>query len=134
MRRAENWPGLLATAIEEARNRPFVWGEHDCALFAADVVLKMTGQDLAADFRGLYASKTQAIKILGAAGGLDAVVTGLLGWPLYHPKLAQRGDVVMVDTPEGRALGICNGATAACAGPDGLTFVEMTLWLTAWRV
>jgi hypothetical protein len=52
MKRYEDWPQRLVAAIEAARGRPFSWGAMDCCLFAADVVLAMTGVDYAAGFRG----------------------------------------------------------------------------------
>ncbi len=134
MRRFEDWPRRLAAAIEAARGRPFSWGEHDCALFAAGVVRELTGEDLAASFRGRYRSKAEAVAILGARGGLEAVATSALGAPLGTPALAQRGDVVLVQTDEGLALGICCGPHAAVTGPQGLAFAPMPAWLKAWRV
>lgn len=134
MRRLPDWPARLDAAIEAARARPFQWGAMDCSIFAADVVLALTGRDFAESFRGRYSTRAEAVALLGARGGLEAVVTGFLGQPLPTALLARRGDVVMVETPEGRALGICVGQKAACAGPQGLTFVPMPGWLSGWRV
>lgn len=134
MRRLWDWPRRLASAIEASRAKPFVWGEHDCALFAAGVVHELTGQDFAAEFRGRYDSHAGAVALLGARGGLEVVVTAALGAPRALPRLAQRGDVVMVDTDLGPALGVCAGGYAACAGPEGLQFVPMERWQRAWEV
>ncbi len=135
MRRFEDWPRRLDAAIEAARARHFSWSEgHDCCLFAADVVLALTGRDFAESFRGRYSTRAEAVALLGARGGLEAVVTSYLGQPLPTALLARRGDVVMVETPEGRALGVSVGGKAACAGPQGLTFVPMAGWLSGWRV
>lgn len=134
MRRFEDWPRRLAAAIEAARTRPFTWGRHDCALWAADWVLACTGEDLAAGFRGRYATRAQAVALLGARGGLEAVVTSALGAPLATPRLARRGDVVSVTTDEGPALGVCDGPRAWFVGPHGLIAKPMAAWTTAWRV
>lgn len=134
MRRVPDWPSRLAAAIEAARGRPFCWGAHDCLLFAAGVVQAITGVDPAAEWRGRYDSRASAVHHLATRGGMEAVVTVSLGSPRAYTVLAQRGDVVMVQTPDGPALGICNGADAACAGPLGLTFAPMTRWLRAWQV
>lgn len=134
VKRFEDWPRRLAAAIEAARGRPFCWGTHDCALFAAGVVEALTGKDFAAELRGRYTTRAEAVALLGARGGLEAVVTTALGSPRAYTALAQRGDVVMIDTDDGPALGICNGATAACAGPEGLQFAPMSLWQKAWEV
>ena len=134
MRRVEDWPRRLAAFVERARHRPFQWGVNDCALLAAAWVLEAAGEDFAAPFRGRYEDKAVAVALLAARGGLEAVVTAALGAPLAVPALARRGDVVMVETAEGRALGVCVGAVAACAGAAGLAFVEMGQWRQAWRV
>lgn len=134
MRRYEDWPKRLAAAIEAARERPFRWGEHDCALFAASVVEAITGVDPAVQWRGRFDSRAKAAHYLAERGGLGTVVTAALGAPLPYVTLAQRGDVVMVDTEEGPALGVCNGAHAACAGPEGLALVPMPAWRLAWKV
>lgn len=145
--RAENWPELLLDTVEDRRSKPFAWGENDCALFAADCVLVMTGEDFAAPFRGRYSTAAGSIKALKKFGGgsLEATATAALGEPIL-PRLAQRGDVVLflsLPSPAGGggaggegvpALAVCVGSHAAAAGPDGVTWVPMDLWLKAWRV
>lgn len=134
MTRFPDWPRRLDVAIEAARRRPFCYGTVDCALFAADVVLALTGVDLAESFRGRYSSRSEAVALLGARGGLEAVVHEALGEPLPTPLLARRGDVLMVKTPEGPALGICDGIRGQFAGPQGLAARPMSEWEKAWRV
>lgn len=48
--------------------RPFVWGEHDCALAIADWVGRHTGCDPAAHLRGRYASEGEARALMGPLG------------------------------------------------------------------
>jgi hypothetical protein len=135
VKRFEDWPRRLAAALEAARRQPFSWGEQDCALFAAGVVLAMTGADLAAAFRGRYATRAGAVALLGARGGLEAVATEALGAPLANARLARRGDVVMTGSEDGPALGVC-GAGGLCwfAAPGGLTTRPLTAATMAWRV
>ena len=49
MQRLDDWPTLLADAIKGAARLPFSWGGAnggtDCALFAADCCLAITGTD-----------------------------------------------------------------------------------------
>jgi len=61
-----NWPTLLHKFLAERMNTPFVWGKHDCCLFACDAVLAMTGEDLAGDFRGKYDSALSAVRTMQA--------------------------------------------------------------------
>lgn len=135
LNRVENWPEILLALVEDRRSKPFAWGENDCALFAADCVLAMTGEDFAAAFRGRYTTAAGSIKALKrfGAGSLESTATAALGEPI-SPKLAQRGDVVLFDAVTGPALAVCLGGNAAAAGPEGITWVPMDLWTKAWRV
>jgi len=137
MRRREDWPERLGAVVDAARRRPFEWGRFDCALFAADAVAAMTGEDLAAPFRGRYRTRAGASRALRRAGyeSLEALCMALLGQPLDTPTLAQRGDVVLLEAGNGPQLGVCVGAQAAapCEG-EGLVFAPLSLWRTAWRV
>jgi hypothetical protein len=114
-------------------------------LFAADCVRAITGVDPAASYRGHYASQRGARAVLrrhvGAGlkpatthNALSAAWTAALGTPLAHPYLAQRGDVVLVDTDAGAAAGVVVGGAIAAAGPVGLIFLPLRLARRAWRV
>lgn len=134
MVRREDWPLRLNAWLDSIRARPFEWGRHDCVLAAADAVEMMTGRDPAAAFRGGYASRKEAVLVLAEHGGLAAMVSAALGAPLATPRLAQRGDLVLVDTPEGPAVSVVLGAQAAGPGKAGVVFSSMGSWLVAWRV
>jgi len=134
MTRLEYWPQILADFIAAA-DRPFCWGSWDCGLLAADCVLAMTGVDIAAEFRGRYTTARGARRVMrGSMAEMMARVSETYGMPEIRPAQAQRGDMVMVDTPLGDALGICVGARIACAGPDGLTMLPLSAARCAWRV
>ena len=134
--RRPDWPERLAEAVRAARGRPFAWGRHDCALFAFDCVRAMTGVDHLAAFRGRYRSAKGAARALKRIGGvetLEELVVGIFGQP--EPIVAaQRGDVVLLDTERGPALGVCLGARSAFAGPDGLAYAPTASARAAWRV
>ena len=128
--RYEDWPERLNTFIESRRNAAFVFGETDCCMFAADAVLTITGVDLAADLRGTYSTKLGAAKVLSERGGVAGVVT----LPAIPVLMAGRGDVVMIETPDGPALAVCIGSKIAAMSADGLAFVGMDTAITAWKV
>ena len=133
--RREDWPLRLNAWLDSVRDRAFAWGQFDCALGAADAVFAMTGVDYAVEFREAYFSKRNAVRLLAERGGLEALVTQALGAPLDGPKLAQRGDVVLVDSGgEGPALAVVIGASAVAPSPAGVVFVPMARWTKAWRV
>lgn len=135
--RFEDWPVRLASFIEGAEKRPFLWGEWDCCLLAADWVLAATGFDAAADFRGKYATAAGARRLIKKHGDMLTMVRSLTeahGMREINPKMAQRGDVCLVESIHGDALGVCIGARIACAGIDGLTDLPMPFAKAAWRV
>lgn len=131
--RLPGWEARLAEAVEAARGVPFVWGLHDCAIWAFDVRRALTGQDAAAAWRGRYRSARGARAVLrrrlGAASHAEAA-TAILGPPLAAPMLAQRGDIVLASD----AFGVCLGRDCAFLAPEGLTFRVLTDIETAWRV
>jgi hypothetical protein len=133
--RREDWPERLLAFVEERRATPFGWGVNDCALFAADAALAMTGHDFAAPFRGRYRTAAGARRALRANGAasLEDFVTQALGAPVA-PALARRGDVVLFDAIDGPALGVALGAQAAAAGPAGTALVPLARWVKGWRV
>jgi len=133
--RRQDWPLRLNAWLDSVRERAFSWGEFDCALGAADAVFAMTGVDYAVEFRQAYFSKRNAARLLAERGGLEALVTQALGEPLDGPKLAQRGDVVLVDSGvEGPALAVVIGAAAVAPSPAGVVFVPMAQWKVGWRI
>lgn len=136
MRRKQRWPSILAEQIEAARDKPFAWGSHDCALWAADVVRAMTGEDIAAAYRGAYDDERSAreamLRIDG--GGLRAIGNRAFGPALNNVAMAQRGDVALVDVDGREAAGIVAGPRVAVPGPDGLQFAPLDSIVAAWAV
>ena len=136
MTRRPDWPERLAEVVAAAMGRHFAWGEHDCALFACDCAAAMTGEDPGLSFRGRYKTArgaAGAIMRYGKVRGIEELALRTLGAPI-EPAFARRGDVVLVDTDLGPALGVVTAAGAAFPGPDGLTFLPITEALKAWRV
>lgn len=133
LERADNWPEILSGVIEGARERPFCFGTHDCALFAADAVLAMTGTDLAARYRGTYSDERGALRLMGERGALHAMACEALGEPI-DPALALRGDVVLTAQQGRYSLGVCVGRQFASPGKAGLLFFSMGRADCAWRV
>lgn len=133
MTRKENWPDILAEQIKAAETRPFSFGEHDCLMFAANVVLAMTGKDVAANLRGDYHDERSAIEALRFFGTLHDVAIACFGEPV-DPKFAQRGDVVMLLRDGRESLAICEGARACAPGAQRLEWARMSEALCAWKV
>jgi hypothetical protein len=133
--RVQHWATRAYHEFLLARAKmPFAWGANDCASFAADGILAMTGVDIAADFRGRYtdeASALAAIKtITGGTTIADAAAWcatkhALAEWP--YPLLAKRGDLV-VFTAGGRlqaGLVHLTGAHVVAPGEKGLMLMRI---------
>lgn len=143
MARVEKWDLRLDEIVIQSQSRQFRYGGgegfQDCALFAADCVLAMTGVDYASELRG-YKSKIDAYRIVSTYGSLEAMVTALLGKTPIHPAFAHRGDV-MLGSPElapgeeGDEIGICLGIHVAYPQvPSGLRLLPRTTARLAWRI
>lgn len=127
--RLDNWEKLLNDYLSQVG--PFEWGANDCCLFAANGVLAMTGEDYAKPYRGYKTAKGALGKLKDI--GVDGVATKALGEP-KPPTLAKRGDVVLFESGDGLALGLCIGAKIAAVGQDGLVMLPMNQAIQAWSV
>lgn len=137
MTRRSNWPRLLADFIAEKRAQPFDWTRNNCALFAADWVALCTGVDPAAELREQVTSALSAGRVLRERGGMVQLAREVCfrwEWPEIAPRLAQRGDLAVHETPQGPAVGVVIGALVACAGKDGVVVNPLKHCVTAWRI
>lgn len=127
-----DWHNRLIAVIRAAEKRPFLWGEHDCCLFAADCAEAMTGDNFADGWRGTYDSETGAKKALLRGGGSLEKVLGkyLDEVPL---KLAQRGDIAVVENAGTRCAGVIYGGALWVPGETGLVCLRVKP-LSTWRV
>lgn len=132
--RVQDWPERLHDFM--ARDHVFDWATCNCALFAADAVLEMTGVDFAKAYRGPKTKRgmiNRLHKLCG--GGVEDVATQSVGQPMASPLMAKRGDVVSYDFGEGPALGVCIGSHAVFVSEhDGVVNVPCKLWRKAWSV
>lgn len=127
-----DWHNRLIAVIRAAEKRPFLWGEHDCCLFAADCAEAMTGDNFADGWRGTYDSETGAKKALLRGGGsLEKVLTKYLDE--VPVKMAQRGDIAIVENAGTRCAGVIYGGAVWVPGETGLVCLRIKP-LSAWRV
>jgi hypothetical protein len=131
--RKETWDVDLMNFIKSRETTAFEWGVFDCTLFAADCAKIMTGVDLAEKYRG-YTTEMGAALIMGRAGGLRALVTSGVG-PEISPKMARRGDWVLLDESDRYSLGVCMGSILiAVSRYTGIVRRPMSDAVTAWRI
>lgn len=133
MRRSD-WRARLNAYIVSHRATPFGYGTHDCALFAAGAVEAMTGEDMAAAFRGAYDSAEGGLVAMQAAGFESPIALAASRFERIPASLAAVGDIAVVDTENGPAIGVVQGAQIAMVGPSGLMLVPLTSARLAFRV
>ena len=132
----ENWPGAFASALSHVQNKPFIWGENDCCLFACNCILAITGVDLARTFRG-YNTANEATAHIAGYGGLYELVSAICrehGMPEIPPRQARRGDPVLFEGGFGLTLGICVGDKVVAPGRNRLSSYGILKGLHAWRI
>ena len=127
----------MMQAIEDAKQRPFEWGVHDCCLFAASTADKITVNGdyvrrLLAQFN--YASDISVDAILLAGGGLQKILDDFLGASIPWGQ-AQQGDVVLIRDARGQEiLGVCEGSKVICATEGGVIPIAIRHAICAWRI
>lgn len=97
MIRPVGWAHRLSTYIMENRNKPFVWGERDCMLFAAGAYKAIYDIDLAKDYRG-YSTEKEARRIIQKFGGVAEMVDTML--KRKETNKLQTGDIGFMIHPE----------------------------------
>lgn len=141
--RNHNWHIHLAHYIEERRDRPFVWGEHDCCLFCADAAVLVCGTDPAEPYRGKYHDEPGAWQALEDYG--DGTIAGAWSrcFPEIRVNLMQRGDVCLFEVTPAAEHPQARHACALCfsgrlwmvtPGDTGLRTLPPSRAVMAWRI
>jgi hypothetical protein len=143
MARRDDWERRLDDVFVAALTKPFVWGEHDCAMFVADCVYAMTDVDCALPhFRGRYYTEIGAARRTReyCGGHIEKMAEKIArdeGWPDIPVSTAGRGDVLLVNYELGQSLAIVslNGKHALAPSRDGgLISVPRLNAVRAWRI
>ncbi len=142
--RSFDWQSKMSHALATRRKKPFVWGTHDCGLFACDITEAVCGIDFAAPFRYRYKTRRGAYMALKAysGGGLTAVaekISGEHNLEEVQPLLARRGDLILArrSTVESSCLsatlGVCLGEGVAFVANPGFILLPIMQDYRAWR-
>jgi len=133
--RIDGWESRLTALIEEARAKPYVLGEHDCARLAGRIEFALTGIDRWPRFAG-YRTEREALAILAKWGSsFEAAFDAIFEAPSVGAHFARRGDIVAIQSEDKeKHLGVCLGAQAAFLAPHGLVFVPTLTCLCCWRI
>lgn len=130
-----DWFIALYNYIKTVEETPFKWGVNDCCLFACNCVEVMTGSDPGAEYRGKYKTAKGSVRALKKYGGgsIENAFTRVFG-QIHPPLLAHRGDLALVDTPLGLAVGVVLGSQVKCVGETGLVTVPLNSVKGVWQV
>jgi hypothetical protein len=142
-----HWQEILHNYLMRRQNEAFAWGTMDCCLFACDAIHELTEVDLAISFRGKYDSALSAVRAMRDFVGDEHATSDLVEALAVKiaaeneiqevPVLmAQRGDVLLVDSPSGKSLGILGlrGTHVHTTGPDGIVDIPLEECERAWRI
>lgn len=138
--RRPDWRAQLRVYVESVRGLAFVWGQMDCALFVAGAVEAMTGIDHTDGLRGKYDTAASALRTVRMLGYIDHVDMARAKFDEIKdrgrpaPHLAQVGDIAVIPTPAGAALGIVQGPRVFAMGERGLTTIDLLEATMALRV
>lgn len=136
MKRLEDWPARLTAFVAARQRTAFAWGSNDCCLFAADAVEAITGVDAGKPWRG-YKTARGALGRVRRGGGVAGLMESAArrhGWAETIGNYAQRGDVVLAQTPDGPALSVRYGHGIVLPGREGLRFLPMSPVARAWKI
>jgi hypothetical protein len=118
--------GELARFLRELAARRFDWASCNCLTVCADWVLRATGRDPAAPWRGRLGSKADAIALVAEFGGLEnfaQAAMSSIGARTLRPEMAAAGDVAIVPSSSAAPMG------AICVAPDRFAFLTVDLGL-----
>ncbi|MGL5166629.1 MAG: DUF6950 family protein [Afipia sp.] len=137
MKRLPDWRQRLEAAIDDIRRTPFEWGDHDCGpALAGRVVLALTGEDVAAPYRGKYRTASEAVRLIRDAGFADLADLAASIAPEIHPSRARIGDIAAfkMDSALGSALGVVNGERVLVIRPEGIGTMSLLQAHRAFKV
>lgn len=136
MNRRTDWQLRLNQFMEGRKSAPFAWGQNDCFLLVCDAVAETIGIDMAAEVRGKYDSEESARSIVsGDLGGYCSRLAGRNGFQETDWKHLRRGDVGLIGTKDGGALGIVwMPGLLSFPGANGLESVPVRMARRGWLV
>ena len=134
MQKLVDWRPRLRGFLAAQADAPFAYGSADCGAFAGGAIEAMTGENPHAKVAGKYKTMAGALRALKRLGHDDHVAYTASLLTEIEPLYATFGDIAVVDSPEGPALGVVVGAHIEVRAPGGRGVVPMTDAVRAFRV
>ena len=148
--KAEDWEMKMNLFLAIRVSEDFSWGENDCCLFVADVILEMTGFDVAEFFRKKYTDRETAFELMKEYSGGSVVETWdkaaeVHGFTEIDPADAESGDIstMKIKALDPIAHRLSNGVTIGLClrknnflspGRKGLILSQNPETVKAWRI
>lgn len=101
--RVPDWESRLAMAVRKHVKAAPQYGICDCFVICADAVEAVTGKDPYPTARGCYNTPNGALKVLRKHGFNSIEEAWAALFADVPPAQAQRGDILIYDTPDGPA-------------------------------
>lgn len=120
-----------------AAGRTFEWGVWDCGMLCAEWVRLLRDVDPAAAWRGRYSTEAELDLILRGRGGIIAHFDRCLGGVgIERSPFPMRGDVVIVESPQGLTGGVLTGPMVLFAGRRGIIQwrIKLAAIVAAWEI
>lgn len=121
--------------LEENKNNEFKWGLTDCCMTTCNFIKHMTGIDPAENHRGKYYNESGAKKALVRYGSIEDSFDSKFN-RVSNINFSSRGDAVLYDLPNGKALGIKWSGGGLFMTDKGLTVIPLdrSKVIAIWRV
>ncbi len=136
--RLHNWRSRFSDEIDRMRRTPFAWGSNDCGpALAGNVVLAITGVDVAGPYRNQYDTLQGGLRIMKRDGFVTLADAAASFLPEHdHPSQARVGDIVAIpmNSSFGFALGAVNGERIFVMMPDGIGTMDLLDATRAFKV
>lgn len=116
--RLRDWQPRLRAWLRSISG-PIRPGRHDCCLFGAGAIEAQTGVDLAAEWRGRYTTFAGGRRILRRAGYADHIDLIARHLDEDHVSAARPGDIAILPTEDGDAVGVVQGTAVYVLDPSG---------------
>lgn len=123
--RLYDWEARLAAYVAEVAREGFSFGQHDCALFGAGAANAVTGIDPAKDWRGQYDSLESGLRLIRKVGFRDHIDAARRQFPEIRLVQVMAGDLAIVPSDDGPAIGVIQGSLIYALRLDGLGLVPL---------
>lgn len=122
--------------VHEARTKKFEWGSFDCATFAMQCAVAITGDvSIEERVRAVFGQWSDAREALNAHGGdLRGAVTKIFGEPVSWTRLTL-GDIALIIDDEGReVVAVHDGVQLIATAAIGLKPISPARAQCGWRL